>query len=104
MQLRKNEFEEYEILKNSITEILAKHDLMGIVYESNPDEYNLEAKTILRKLDRCNSIEETTNMIYQDFKSWFAPVDIGEKSRYKKLSEEIWNLWNSSKIYKRLNK
>lgn len=104
MQLRKKELEEFEMLKNSITEILAKYDPIGIVYESNPDEYNLEAKTILRKLDRCNSIEETTNMVYQDFKSWFGTAEIGEKSRYEKLSEEIWNLWNSSKIYKRLNK
>ncbi len=104
MQLRKNELEEYENLRNSITKIFAKYDPIGIAYESNPDEYDLEAKTILRKLDRCNSVNDVTNIVYQDFKSWFFPDVIGERNNYIKISDEIWNLWNSSKIYKRLNK
>ena len=104
MQIRKKDFEEYENLRNSITKILAKYNPIGIADESNPVEYDLEAKTILRKLDRCNSVEDTTNIVYQDFKSWFAPANIGEKSEYVKISKEIWNLWNSSKIYKQNQK
>jgi hypothetical protein len=104
MQIRKKDFEEYENLRQAITRILGEHNPSGIAGKSNPDEYDLEAKTILRKLDRCDSVEDVTKMVYQDFKSWFFPDIVGEKDDYRKISEEIRVLWSSGKIYKRIKK
>lgn len=104
MRIRKTEFQEYESLRKAITEILGKHNPLGIAGESNPDEYDLEAKTILRKLGRCDSVEDINEIVYQDFKSWFSSDIAGEKDDYGKISEEIWTLWISSKIHKRIRK
>lgn len=104
MQIRKKEFEEYENLRQEITRILSEYNPLGIADESNPDEYDLEAKTILRKLDRCGSVEDVNKIVYQDFKSWFFPDIVGEKDDYRKISEEIWALWISGRIYKRIKK
>ncbi|HEX9960914.1 MAG TPA: hypothetical protein VGB00_08280 [Pyrinomonadaceae bacterium] len=104
MQIRKKDFEEYENLRREITRILGEHNPIGIADESNPDEYDLEAKTILRKLDRCDSVEDVTKIVFQDFKSWFSPDIAGAKDDYRKISEEIWALWISGKIYRRIRK
>ncbi len=102
MEIRKKEIKEYENLLNSITEILSRHDPIGISFGEIDNEYEPEAKTILHKLDRYNSVEDVIKMVHQDFKSWFFPEIAGEAENYQKIAEEIWILWSSNRIYKRL--
>jgi RPA family protein len=102
MEIRKKEIKEYENLLKAITEILSRHDPVGISFREIDNKYEPEAKTILRKLDRCYSVEDVAKMVHQDFKSWFSPEIAGEAENYQKIAEEIWILWSSNRVYKRL--
>lgn len=47
------------------------HDPMGINFEDNKDEYELETETILPRLKDCHSADEVRRMVHQEFVRWF---------------------------------
>jgi hypothetical protein len=79
----------YQQLLNEISSILFRHDPIGINFEDNTDEYDAEAGTILTRLRRDFSAEQTTTMAHEEFVRWFEPETAGPRERYSAVAAEI---------------
>ena len=78
-----------------ISAILLKYDPMEVgaaVIES--DEYDLEAATILSRIKEVHSKEELTDIVYEEFQSWYGKDAVGERDLYEKMASEIWEVWH----------
>ena len=69
---------EYGTLFDSVSALLYRHDPVGINFEENTDEYEIEAETILQRLSRCHTLEDVHN---------------GSREHYKQIAPEIRRLW-----------
>jgi len=87
---------EYGQLFEKVTDLLFRHDPIGINYESNTDEYEAEVGTILPRLKDCGSADDALTVVHEEFRRWFGP-DAGGKQKYSKMAEEIWNAWQTRK-------
>jgi hypothetical protein len=81
------------LLFRKVAEILFKHDLMGIDYEVNTNEYEPEAGTIIPQLENCSNAIEVRKVIYEEFIRWFYD-DVGSESEYTVVAAEIWDVWS----------
>lgn len=84
---------EYGKLFDQVTEILFRHDPIGLDFEDNTDEYQPEARTILPRLRTCHSSDDVVTVAFEEFQKWFHPHGVGDKERYRALGKEIWNVW-----------
>jgi hypothetical protein len=87
--------DEYGDLLDHIAEILFRNDPIGINFDSNTDEYEPEASTILPKLRDCHSIEDTTTLVYDEFLHWFGPKSAGTREKYLAIADEVWIAWQN---------
>ena len=83
---------EYGNLFDSISEILFRHDPVGINFEVNTDEYDPEVVRILPRLKDCRSVEDVVTVVQEVFRYMFAG-SAGPRERYIKVAQEIWLLW-----------
>lgn len=88
---------EYGKLFSAVSEVLFRHDPIYINFETNTDEYDLEAETILPRLRKCQSVEDVQTVVHEEFLRWFGE-DAGEREVYQEIAEEIWALWQNRKI------
>ena len=72
--------------------LLFRHDPVGINFETNTDEYEPEARTILPRLKDCHSEADVTRIVYEEFDRWFGG-SCGAKRKYEPIAKEIWELW-----------
>jgi hypothetical protein len=79
----------YQLLLNEIAALLFRHDPIGINFEDNTDEYEAEAGTILPRLRRDLSAEQTTTIVHEEFVRWFEPETAGSRERYAAVAAEI---------------
>ena len=84
---------EYGALFDSVSGLLYRHDPRGINFEDNPDEYDLEAETILPRLRSCHALEDVRKVVYAEFVRWFDAGTAGPPERYEEIASEIWELW-----------
>jgi len=78
-----------------ISAILLKYDPMDVgaaIIED--DEYDLEAATILSRIKEVHSKEELTDIVYEEFQSWYGKDAVGERELYEKMAAEIWETWH----------
>ena len=83
---------EYGHLFDLTAELLFRHDPVGINFEINPDEYEIETGTILPRLHSCQSVNDVLNVVHEEFVRWFAEI-AGPQERYVAIASEIWQLW-----------
>ena len=76
----------------AVSRAMFEHDLIGINYETNTDEYDAEAGTVIPRLDSCDSGDDVATVLHEEFTSWFGQDMAGGRARYVDLGEEIWNL------------
>jgi len=96
---RKRLSSSYKRLLNEVSAILFRHDPIGINFEDNPDEYDPEAGTILPRLRRDLSVEETTAIVHEEFVRWFEAETAGSRERYSTIAAEIliaYQHWESA--------
>ena len=89
----------YQQLLNEISSILFHHDPIGINFEDNTDEYDAEAGTILPRLRRDLSAEQTTAIVHEEFVRWFEPETAGPREGYAAVAAEIltaYQKWDES--------
>lgn len=84
---------EYGTLFDSVSALLYRHDPIGINFEDNPDEYDLEAETILPRLRSCHTAEDVHKVVYSEFVRWFDAHTAGSPENYERIASEIWQLW-----------
>ncbi len=86
---------EYGDFFDTVSEILFRHDPIGINFESNTDEYEPEVGTILPRLKSCHSAEDLTTVIHEEFRRWFSYDLAGPRDKYREIAVEIWHLWHN---------
>lgn len=83
----------YGELFAAVSAALFEDDPIGINFESNTDEYEPEAGTIIPRLHSANSAKDVETIVYEEFNRWFGPGDAGLKSEYESVSRRIWEMW-----------
>ena len=89
---------EYGKVFDQLAEILFRHDPIGINYDDNTDEYEPEVRTILPRLRACQDSDDVVEVAYEEFQKWFGPEIAGGREKYRALGEEIWHLWNKTRM------
>jgi len=74
----------------AISRILFQADPIGINFESNTDEYDPEAESILSRLDAEQDADEIQKIVYEEFVRWFDKHTAGEPNRYRPIAESIF--------------
>jgi len=85
----------YPRLFASVAEIMFRHDLAGINFEGNTDEYEPEAGTVIPRLKSCHSAADVRNVIEEEFETWFGPGFVSG-APVEPMAEEIWAIWGAS--------
>ena len=73
--------------------ILFKHDVMGIAFEENTDEYRPEAETIALRRTEARSLDDVRRIVHEEFVRWFDAPPAGPEVKYQALAEDIWRVW-----------
>jgi len=82
---------EYGWLYDEALAMLFRHDLIGINFEINEDEYAPEVATILPRLAYADSAAHLSEIICEEFEYWFGAVSSHiQRSSYNDLAEELW--------------
>jgi hypothetical protein len=87
-------------LFTKITEAMFRHDPIGINFESNSDEYDPEAGTVIPRLRECTCPGDVTSVLHEEFCKWFGAENAGPKAHYATLADEIWELWTENQTTK----
>ena len=77
-----------------ISAILLKYDPMEVGAAVDADEYDLEAATILSRIKEVHSKEELTDIVFEEFESWYGKNAVGDRQKYEKMAAEIWEIWH----------
>jgi hypothetical protein len=95
--MRKSSWKEmrdkYPKLFKDISNLLFIDDPMNINYETNTDEYDVEAGYIISKLINCTDQSDVQKNVYDVFKKCFSKTEIGIYGNYEKIACEIWKIW-----------
>jgi len=85
---------QYSSLYTQIEKILFEHDLIGINFEDNTDEYAPEVDTILPRLSSASNVEDVFIIIKEEFIVFFEDIakDIKD-DLYKSMAEDVWLAW-----------
>lgn len=77
---------------NRLRNILNKHDPIGIYFgkKVNFDEYDSEIKNIYKDFRRYKDFDQFCKRVYSIFKFWFGADVVGDKSKYDKLSKDLY--------------
>jgi hypothetical protein len=89
---------EYGELFDAVSALLFRHDLAGVNFEVNLEEYNSEAGTILPRLKSCHGADEVRRVVHEEFVRWFDVNTAGSSERYQQIAVEIWRLWQSHQL------
>jgi hypothetical protein len=85
---------EYGDLFDQLVAILFCHDPVSINFETNSDEYEPEARTILPRLKEARSPDDTVRIVREELERWFGP-DCGiNDDQCRRAAEEIWQMWS----------
>jgi hypothetical protein len=76
----------YGALFDDVSAILYRHDPIGINFDTNTDEYDPEARTILPRLRHCTSVDEAVVIVHEEFQRWFGAQTAGPASRYQEIA------------------
>jgi hypothetical protein len=80
-------------LVEAVSAILFRADPIGINFETNTDEYDAEAETIVIALPKATSPDDVKALTHDAFVQWFDAQTAGPIDRYTPVATEIWSLW-----------
>lgn len=76
-----------------VSRILFEADPIGINFESNTDEYDGEAETIVIGLAGARSADDVRSLTHEAFVQWFDAQTAGPAERYASIAAGIWDAW-----------
>lgn len=80
-------------LVTEVSRILFEADPIGINFESNTDEYDAEAETIVIGLAGARSADDVRSLTHEAFVQWFDAQTAGPAERYASVAAGIWDAW-----------
>ena len=90
--------DEYTELYLKVEAILFRADPIDINYGHNSDEYSPEVGTILPRLKMALSADDVLNIVYEEFSRWFGADEVGPKSGFEKIANDVWQAWIESGV------
>jgi len=78
---------------DAVSQILFRADPVGINFETNTDEYDAEAETIVIGLPNAQGADDVKALTHETFVQWFDARTAGPVEQYAAVAAEIWNLW-----------
>lgn len=82
-----------EQVVSQIEAILFRHDLIGINFEENTDEYRAEAETITLRRAEAHSVDDVRRIAHQEFVRWFDEKLAGPEVRFDSVAQDIWRVF-----------
>lgn len=79
-----------EALVSEVSAILFARDPIELNFETNTDEYDAEARTIVIRLPDARSLEDLARICREEFARWFDAGLAGPTSRYGDIAAGIW--------------
>lgn len=81
-------------LVDQISEILFRHDPIDINYDTNTDEYDPEAATIVMRLLDIADLTSTRvlQVVHEEFVRWFSRETVGPVQDYEQIAAEVMRL------------
>jgi hypothetical protein len=86
---------EYGELFDSLAALLYRHDPIGINFQDNTDEYELEAETIVPRLHSCRSADDVLQVVHGEFVRWFDAATLVRQSITRKSRQRFGNFGTS---------
>jgi hypothetical protein len=83
-------------LVTEVSRILFEADPIGINFESNTDEYDAEAETVVIGLAGARSADDVRSLTHEAFVQWFDPQTAGPAERYTSVAAAIWDAWRAA--------
>ena len=83
----------YGKLFETVSAILFEFDPMGISFDTNTDEYEPEAGTIIPRLNQVDTVEDVMTIVHEEFVRWFDAEDVGKPENYAVIAGRIWEAW-----------
>jgi hypothetical protein len=89
--------EKNDALFASVSALLFEADPVNIACsdKSNPEEYEIEARTILPRLPDAASPHDVAVIVHEEFCYYFDEDIAGPQESYTEVAEKIWASWCS---------
>ena len=86
--------EPHRELVESISALLFRHDPIDINYDSNTDEYDPEAATIVMRLLDVSQLthNRVLEVVHEEFMRWFSLANAGPIESYEEIAREVASL------------
>ena len=78
--------------------LLFAADPIGINFETNADEYNPEAVSIIARRGEFESVDALQRVVHEEFVRWFDANTAGPIERYRSIAAQIWQVWTTDHI------
>ncbi|MFZ1406042.1 MAG: hypothetical protein WAW03_23375 [Anaerolineae bacterium] len=76
----------------AISTMIFKADPIGINFTINTDEYDPEAGTVIPRLSACQTADDVTAVLYEEFTKWIEAEIAGKRADYVELAQNLWTL------------
>lgn len=86
--------QQWGALFTTVAAILFELDPMGINFESNTDEYEPEAGTIIPRLAQASNPQDVETIVHEEFCRWFGVDEAGTRASYAMVAARIWDAWS----------
>ncbi len=78
----------------AVSKAMFDRDPIGINFETNTDEYDSEAGTVIPRLNNCASVDDVVTVLHEEFTKWFE-ASAGAREKYRELAKDIWDLYKN---------
>jgi hypothetical protein len=85
----------YGDLFDVVASILFDADPIDINYETNTDEYEPEAGTILPRLNEASTVDDVARIVHEEFLHWFGAEEADAVQNYQPVAARIWEAWQA---------
>ena len=85
----------YGALYTEVSRLLREADPIRLIAIGAPeDEYDVEVRTILPRLNEAKSPDDVQRIVHEEFAHWFGAETAGSAAQYTDVSNNIWEAWN----------
>ncbi|KND47071.1 MAG: hypothetical protein AB199_01425 [Parcubacteria bacterium C7867-004] len=90
---RKKRVKEYSEAFDKVSMVLFEHDPIGLNFDDNVDEYELEAGMVMNRFPKANNIDELATIIFEVFVECF-DKELATRKRevYQQIAKEVWEI------------
>lgn len=95
-EYRKERVKEYSEAFDKISMILFEHDPIGLNFEDNVAEYELEAGMVMNRFSEADSVDRLSEIVQEIFIECFTEeLAIRKREVYAPIAKEVWKVLKS---------